>query len=43
MFCEGTCNAWVHRIFVGLSKRSYVSLTEDDMPTPLHVAAIISN
>ena len=28
VFCEGTCNAWVHRMCVGLSKHSYEALTE---------------
>jgi len=26
------CNAWVHRICVGLSKQTYVALFEDDTP-----------
>ena len=24
MFCEGTCNAWVHRTCVGLNKQAYM-------------------
>ena len=32
MFCEGLCNAWVHRTCVGLSKHSYAALSEDDTP-----------
>ena len=32
MYCEGICNAWVHRTCVGLSKQSYEALAEDDTP-----------
>ena len=32
MFCEGLCNAWVHRTCVGLSKHLYAALSEDDTP-----------
>ena len=32
LFCEGVCQAWVHRMCVGLSKQTYEALTEDDSP-----------
>ena len=32
MFCEGTCNAWIHRMCVGLSSKSYEALTEQESP-----------
>ena len=32
MFCEGTCNAWIHRTCVGLSSMSYEALLEQESP-----------
>lgn len=32
MFCEGTCNAWIHRTCVGLSCMSYEELSEQESP-----------
>jgi len=32
MFCEGDCQAWVHRMCVGLNKQTYDAITEEDSP-----------
>jgi len=32
MFCEGTCNAWIHRMCVGLSSDSYEAFIEQESP-----------
>ena len=32
MFCEGTCNAWIHRMCIGLGSMSYEALSEQESP-----------
>ena len=32
IFCEGKCYSWIHRMCVGLSKKGYQELSEDDSP-----------
>ena len=32
VFCEGKCNAWIHRTCIGLSKQSYEALSESESP-----------
>ena len=32
IFCEGKCSAWIHRTCTGLSKQSYVALSESESP-----------
>ena len=32
LFCEGDCQAWVHRMCVGLNKQTYKELSEEDSP-----------
>ena len=32
MYCEGGCDAWIHRKCAGLSKQQYKILTEEDTP-----------
>ena len=32
VFCEGKCDAWIHRTCIGLSKQSYEDLSESESP-----------
>jgi len=32
LLCEGECQAWVHRMRVGLNKQTYEALTKEDSP-----------
>ena len=32
MYCEGKCDAWIHRKCAGLSKQQYEALSAEDTP-----------
>ena len=40
LFCEGDCQAWVHRKCVGMSKKMYTAWAEADDPYVCHNCSI---